>query len=541
MERKAKVVMSGEVWDKINWLTRNYNKEIGAMGTVKKKNNADGGYFYIEKLLFTKQVVGVANIDITNNMWCDLIKDHYDDLGSIAFYWHKHPGSANHSSTDEEDTFETFMSNEAGRKYFIFLQTALQADGKIDTETRIELRDPRVTIVKDNINLTYEVSEEQQKINKIKADIEAKVKLECEKIIESCVVSPPTQTTTHTGCTYTRGFHQANKKVIDEDYTNFYVDKEETEALIKLFNVDKNYIDNDIIAGIQTGEDEKMSVTFGNGHLKVLCTEKYKPLLTESLSKGHLSSVAGSWKPTERANGMIEFHIQPHKGCYDRLRANMTEEFIRFNDKTLTKVSECLGCCVEELPFIYDANVSGEIDYVETDPAYKDYVDEEDLIENRAKVFGEKQTLLSTGHPEKRFVSVQDTMVATQNEPDLNAQLMADIGNDFVVKYKDYTGTNTTDEAIVSNDKGQSLGIVYLSSDYSMARYVGADLASYIVVLLKEYKMDNLVNPEYNWIAKSGQKAETPHIQETKKLITTTQNELKEAVADGSATKRSNK
>ncbi len=560
MEKKAKVVMSGDVWQKIKWLTENYKNEIGAMGTVKKMKNTDGdGYFYIEKLLFPKQEVGGAHVHIDNNMWADLIKDHYDDLSKIAFYWHKHPGSANHSSVDEEDTFETFMSKEGGRKFFIFLQTAIKSDGKIDTETRIDLRDPRVTIQKENIDLTYRTpaeSDEQKKINKLQEEldklqekVDSKVEKECTSIIEKCVVRPNHQT--QTNCGHFKGYKSVHEEA-DNDFRDYYTNKEDTEALLALFNMDKNYIDNDIVAGIQTGENDRASFTIGNGHIKCLCAENFKKQLLESCTKGALKEVVGVFKPSARSNGLTEYHIQPTKGNFNKLKAIMTEEFLRINEKVLGDVAEVCGCTVEELAMASKQG-QGELDSIEDpDPNYNDYTDEEDWAKDfngKSDISRDVKTLLEYCPKEvdnssnAQFVVEQKTMVAVNNEPDLNAQIMADLSADFDLKYKDYSGTSKTDEAIVYNNKGKGIGMIYINTDYSIARYVGEGLAPYVSTLLTGYTKDKLIDGNQHWIAgyttADEEVKSSPTVKKEKEtLINSGKNKSKEALADDSATKR---
>ena len=75
---KAEVVLAYDVSKQIEWLTHNFDKEIGALGKVKIKKDTETGekYFYVYELLFPKQKVTGATINFTSDMWGDLVKKH---------------------------------------------------------------------------------------------------------------------------------------------------------------------------------------------------------------------------------------------------------------------------------------------------------------------------------------------------------------------------------------------------------------------------------------------------------------------------------
>jgi len=176
---KAKVVIEESAKKKIEWLTKNFNKEICAFGKVEiRKDENKREYFYIYDLIFPKQEVSSATINVEPNMWETLVKKvGLKELEKINFYWHRHPINATHSSIDEKDTFEPTMENNNNRKYFIFLQTAVDLNNNWNEEIRIELKQPiRATITSDNIDLFYEDKED------------IKLKEECEKIIKENVL-----------------------------------------------------------------------------------------------------------------------------------------------------------------------------------------------------------------------------------------------------------------------------------------------------------------------------------------------------------------
>ena len=516
MEVKAKVLMSGEVWDKINWFTRNWDKEIGAVGTVEKRKDEHGnGFFYIDKLLFPKQEVGGAHVHIDNSMWEDLIKEHFEDLSKVAFYWHKHPGGCpQHSNVDEEDTFETFMSNEGEREFFVFLQTALKED-KIVTESRIDLRDPRVTILKENIELKYEVSKERKKINDMLNALDEKMETECNKIVEKCVVSPPSKQSNNTlyNQKYYRNCHASlPKEEIDEDTIM---------ALKELFGYEKDYVDNNIVAGVQTGEKDAMSIKVGNGHIKVCCAENMKQKLIDSLSKGPLKEFTGSWKPTPRYSETLgqttEFYIQPKKCCFDRLTKVMFEEFMVFNEKVIGDVAEVIGISPEELR----ASAVQNCDESEDEEDWVKQFNKENGYNYGDSPYSKPQEVI--GYEDKSMVVEQKGLIAINSEPELVSEILAEIVSDFSINYKDPSGQSLIDEGIVYNLNKKPVGMVYIKNDYSCARIIGEGLVPYVSAILKEYLKSGLVDKDFHWISK---------------ISSEVSKNSKEASADDSATRR---
>ena len=165
--KKAEVVISEKAWRQIKWLTFNMSTEIGAVGTAYTKTDEGGEpYFYVDKLFFPDQKVSGATVNIQAQGWGRILKQMTpEEKGQINFYWHRHPGGSHHSSTDQDDTFDTFMSKEAGRDWFVFLQTAGDNMDKFNYELRVELRQPvRATLMgTTHTKLMYLTSPKQQK------------------------------------------------------------------------------------------------------------------------------------------------------------------------------------------------------------------------------------------------------------------------------------------------------------------------------------------------------------------------------------------
>ena len=336
VEHNARIVLSNEAHELIRWFTLNHDKEIGATGTVSIKQRDGEKYFYVEKLFFPKQYNTSALVHFGPEHWKDIIMQcNMEELAKMNFYWHKHPGSAAHSGTDEEDTFDTFMSREANRKFFIFLQTAKDSNGELDTEARIDLRLPiRTTILKDKIKMMYEFSAEEKKLMEIQDMKDKKIGAFCSKLIEDVKLDVPPisvserekETTKEIGWKY---------PVVERD--NIF------QTIVKgvkgLFNVEEEikYMDNDMLVGYSTKIEEKASLQFINGSVKITGGKLFQKIIDDALvEKGQLTLLVGHIKARETDSTKI-YHLQPKKGGYNNLCEKVGEIFIEFNKALIEK------------------------------------------------------------------------------------------------------------------------------------------------------------------------------------------------------------
>jgi len=171
------VILKEEPWKVIRWMTMNYENEIGAVGIGKIVKGA----VVVEKLLFPKQEVTGAHVHIDKEKgWGEIVKElSVEELGKIIFYWHKHPdGCAFSSQGDEDETYDVFMDEAAGRPMMAFLVTS-NCDGVIKQDCRIELRKPII----GSLEATA-IPESDLKIGKV-----------CEKIIEKAVIKEKEKST----------------------------------------------------------------------------------------------------------------------------------------------------------------------------------------------------------------------------------------------------------------------------------------------------------------------------------------------------------
>lgn len=348
---KARIVFNPKVWEVIEWFTHNFDTEIGALGSVKLRTEDGEKYFYVEKLFFPKQEVTGTTVKFTPEMWGDLLKEHgLDGLKDIAFYWHRHPGSSAHSGTDDEDTFETFMSKEAGRRHFLFLQTAVGTDGW-NEEARIDLRLPvRHTITHKDISLEVEETPEDKSLRE-----------ECEEIAKKVIVKPEP-------VSYGRTYYQngkwnqyngygrssgSQKKLDFSSWENFKNSvqslgkfKSFTEAVQegRFGNFDEvDYMDNDFLDGFATGLSEKVSIKFENGQATIKAGVIYARLLEKVLDKkekGKLLKYVRSWKKSEKVDGITTYNLQPMSKKYQKMKESLMGSYFVFNDKLLLKMEK---------------------------------------------------------------------------------------------------------------------------------------------------------------------------------------------------------
>ena len=306
MKAKARMVLAPRVSKIIKWLTFNYDREIGAIGLGEIKNIDGYPSFYVEELYFPEQEVTGVTVSISAAGMVKAKDELGEKMNRMMFYWHRHPsGSAGCSGTDEEDTFASFMSDKAGRKYFTFLQTA-EKDGAIVHEARIDVRDPfRVTITNDNIDLKVELTEEDKLVEEL---CEAAIK---EKVTEKTY---DTKANYNYNNNYTKPKSKKgetdNKKAIQE---LFNLKTEPQETLSSVFT-EGGY--NDI---------DKSAMAFVNGEVQVMCGEKFAEVLDKNL-KDNIMGFARSHKKVKYISkeGWWVYKIQPAANSYDKLKSELT-------------------------------------------------------------------------------------------------------------------------------------------------------------------------------------------------------------------------
>ena len=337
---KAKIVISHEVWKIIEWFTYNFKTEIGAMGNAKLVEDKNGKkYFYVDKLFFPKQEVTGATVKFTPEMWGDLLKEHgLDGLKDIAFYWHRHPGNSAHSGTDDEDTFETFMSKEAERPFFCFLQTAVGTNGWND-EARIDIRRPvRYTITDKDIDLRVESSPET-----------IALKAECEAIAEKVIVKKPPVTQTITS-RWNRGTGHGNCKIADvwapfEDSVLSYGGYVSLNIAVREAYFGEihgtDYFNNAMLDGQPTKAEEALELTFTNGGAEIEAGSIFARNLEKVLNdkKSNLNKVVRNWK--EKDSGFSKskkYSLQPVRKEYAMLKAHLIRAYLTFNEALLKKI-----------------------------------------------------------------------------------------------------------------------------------------------------------------------------------------------------------
>jgi hypothetical protein len=286
-----------------------------------------------------------------------------EELGIMNFYWHLHPGSPGHSQTDEEDTFETFMGDEAQRPYFVFLQTAL-SDKKILKEARIDIRNPvRATILHNDINVLVERSVEEKELEEKLKKLREVVAKECEKIKEEVIIKP---TYTTYGKGYDDGIYWGNDTTRQyynksrEDYLKRYnknhssafkfgIDIEELK--FKFENVEDEklrfYIDNYFIVvnnvSYSVGIEDEVSIEIKDGGIIVRAGKAFEQML-----EGCLKDKDSELNKYVRANptkdkstkDTTQYKLQPTAGRYEELCKEIMRMFLYINSEITTEICD---------------------------------------------------------------------------------------------------------------------------------------------------------------------------------------------------------
>ena len=349
---KAKIVLAPNVFKIIQHFTKNLNTEIGAVGTGSIKVEDKEKYFYIDKLYFPDQNVTGATVHFKPEHWGSIIKQMpKEDLGRICFYWHRHPGSATHSHTDEEDTFNVFMDKESGRKYFVFMQTAWKGT-EMEFESRIDLATPvRATVFDKDIEVIEEMTEQEglldeevkvaeDKLNEYRIKLDEKIKIRCAEIeAKSIIKQAPVAWARPSNVNPQKSFYGGNNIYNNNTYSNgkdciFW--KGISDKLRKTLEDDykvlqfNQYVDNDFIGDTATAVEEKASVKCENGCILVKAGTLFNKVMINSLGKnGMLHDLVKRTK--YKQNGILtEYLLTPAKQQYLPLKSMCLNLLVSF-------------------------------------------------------------------------------------------------------------------------------------------------------------------------------------------------------------------
>ena len=284
---KATLRLLEEPFNIIKWFTNNFDKEIGALGIGDLKD----GEMVIEKLVFPKQIVNGAHVHFKPEDWAPVIQElTEEEIGRIIFYWHKHPGSAGASQGDEDDTFDVFMPEEdCERKFFGFMQTAKKANGDMDYEARIELRDPIWASITD-VELT--------------TDQDDGIEETCEQIIKDKI---------------TVGYASARDQPgVTKDFTSVTT-KNET------FVIDSNNTHNSKIPELTY--DVVFGVSRNNGNVVLEVNDYFESWIKDELANSILTPMVKKFRTSDK-DGKVIFTITPNKKQGERLMEHFEDVYL---------------------------------------------------------------------------------------------------------------------------------------------------------------------------------------------------------------------
>jgi len=286
-------------WQQICWFTRNYDKEIGAIGIGKVKNQE----LYVEKLFFPTQTVSGAHVHFKPSDWGTLMKEMTkEELDKVIFYWHKHPdGMTSASQGDEDDTFDVFMDEDSKRKIFGFLQTAKNTkNDSVESEARIEMRKPLWASIEANVY----------------TDKDEEIEVECEKILKEKI---------------TEGYASASDQPGYKGITT------NTEGMPSFRNssIQKycGYKHSDTNETIQDKFGCVFEISTENGNVELLTSIAFETWVEELLGEGEFVSLIQ--KVSKKVDDEeVTFNIQPKKKMADKIEEKLRyleEEIFGFN------------------------------------------------------------------------------------------------------------------------------------------------------------------------------------------------------------------
>ena len=331
---KARIVIAESEWKKIEWFTKNYDHEIAAFGKVKIRKDEIGKYFFVYKLLFPKQETTEVTIKIKPEGWEDIIKaEGLEGTKDICFYWHRHPYSAVHSQTDEEETFGVLANKYS--KYYLFLQTAISMDGVWNEEARIEINNPiRAVITNEMIEVMTDSKEDKE------------IETECQKIIEKCVIksTPILQHNT----TLTNWNNWENRYETTNNYFKNRVEDKQynsdiykggyssvREAVLNNFYgfiIDDTEMNNTILKEIEP--KNSIEIKFEKGQATIDTGEAFKSILLNLLTSdknNELKLATLKWKESLTENPEItRYNLQPNASSYKKLVSEISNLYLKF-------------------------------------------------------------------------------------------------------------------------------------------------------------------------------------------------------------------
>jgi len=312
---RGTIVLKKKPYKIIEWLTMNFDKEIGAIGI----GQVEDGILYVEKLFFPKQEVTAAHVHIDPAGFGDIIRElSMEDLGRINFYWHKHPdGYAGHSGGDEEETIDVFMDESYGRKIMGFLVTS-NYSGTMKQDCRIEIRDPVWASIESQA-----ISEEDTAVEE-----------ECRKILEKCIIKPVERKETpefakwkdkllQTGHNCTRT-DQGLLRDCGIDRTLNYNNTCGETGDLKLSDMIGNMVRNKkkLTRFVSKDEDlnEEIEILVGNGMGFVVAYAKYQPILADFFKDAMdlFSDIV-----TVEKDGLVKYNLVPKAKMYDKMKEEL--------------------------------------------------------------------------------------------------------------------------------------------------------------------------------------------------------------------------
>lgn len=161
-EIKIPIIMSKNFKDKIDWLSINYENEIGGWITGRIGKN-----IYLEDLLIPQQEAGGSFVNMSGKQIALLRKEYGDKCKKIIGEWHSHNDMGSFWSFVDEDLIEQVMKP---RKIFLFIVSS-----KGEHKIRIEIRKPFFISVDD---LPYLTDQDAKIIEFLKKEIKNKIKEE---------------------------------------------------------------------------------------------------------------------------------------------------------------------------------------------------------------------------------------------------------------------------------------------------------------------------------------------------------------------------
>ena len=160
-----RIMLDKPVYDRIKWLTHNYEKEISAWLGGEIKNNV----ITIDDIMFPEQDIGYGHTIVDGKRVVKMVEEYGDRFDRVIGQWHSHNKMKAHWSSGDEKFIDNFMQNVDVR---LFLVSSIPDDILARIEINLNSMNERISFN----GLKYEIRYNEENV---KEEMEEVIKNKC--------------------------------------------------------------------------------------------------------------------------------------------------------------------------------------------------------------------------------------------------------------------------------------------------------------------------------------------------------------------------